>query len=347
MEELDVRKVALIVGAGLVVISLFASLSGAKEIVDMYGRRLSMPERPRKVISIGPTGTYILYAIDPTMLAGLNFPVRKEQKRYLHARMSRIPVIGWFGQGQSPNRETLMMIKPDVIFTSKLDQSLSAKVNEQMKVMKMPVVELTVDALPEYPGAFLRAGRILGREARARKLSDYARKTLEEAGAVVGRLPRDKRVTLYYAEGPDGLSTECDTSRHVELIRLAGGVNVHRCVSRNPYGLEKVSLEQVLIYNPEVILVFDAGFYRRVFKDPLWRNIRAVKTGRVYLIPSEPINWFDRPPSFMRFIGLKWVLNRLYPDQYRIDVVKEAREFYRLFLGVEVSEGDMKRILHH
>jgi iron complex transport system substrate-binding protein len=340
-----VGKTARILGIGMAALVLFASLAGAKEIVDMYGRKLSMPDRARKVVSIGPTGTYLLYAIDPTMLAGLNFPVRKEQKRYLHGRMSRLPVIGWFGQGQAPNRETLMMIRPDVIFTSKLDQSLSAKVNEQMKVMKMPVVELTVDTLPEYPDAFLRAGRILGREGRARKLSDYGRKTLEEAGAVVGGIPREKRVTVYYAEGPDGLSTECDTSRHVELIRLAGGVNVHRCVSRNPYGLEKVSLEQVLMYDPEVILAFDAGFHRRVFKDPLWRNIRAVKTGRVYLIPSAPINWFDRPPSFMRFIGLKWVLNRLYPDHYRINMVKEARNFYRLFLGVEAPEGEMRRVV--
>jgi len=340
-----VEKIARLLGIGVVVVSLLASLAEAKEIVDMYGRRLSMPERPRKVISIGPTGTYLLYAIDPTMLAGLNFPVRKEQKRYLQARMSRLPVIGWFGQGQTPNRETLMMIKPDVIFTSKLDQSLSTKVNEQMKVMKMPVVELSVDTLPEYPDAFLRAGRILGREARARKLSDYSRETLEEAAAIVNRLPQDKRVSVYYAEGPDGLSTECDTSRHVELIRLAGGVNVHRCVSRNPYGLEKVSLEQVLVYNPEVVLVFDKGFYRRVFKDPLWKNIRAVKAGRVYLIPEEPINWFDRPPSFMRFIGLKWVLKRFYPDLYRVDIVKEAREFYRLFLGIEITDQEMKKLL--
>ncbi|HEX9022661.1 MAG TPA: hypothetical protein VF799_02365, partial [Geobacteraceae bacterium] len=64
------------------------------------------------------------------------------------------------------------------------------------------------------------------------------------------------------------------------------------------------------------------------------------------LIPDQPLNWFDRPPSFMRFIGLKWVMNLLYPDHYRIDTVKEAREFYRLFLGVEVSDGEMKVIIH-
>lgn len=339
------KKIARLLGIGVVVVSLFASLAGAKEIIDMYGRKHFVPERARKVVSIGPTGTYLLYAIDPTMLAGLNFPVRENQKKYLQARMNTLPIIGWFGQGQTPNRETLMLINPDVIFTSKLDQSLSSKVNDHLKVLKAPVIEMTVDTLPEYPEAFLQAGRILGREARARKLSDYSRKTLAEAAAIVDRIPREKKVSVYYAEGTDGLSTECDTSRHVELLRLAGGMNVHTCVARNPYGLEKISLEQVLVYDPEVILVFDRGFYRKVFKDPLWRNIRAVKTGRVHLIPAEPINWFDRPPSFMRFIGLKWVLNRLYPNQYRVDMVREAREFYRLFLGVDLSDGEMRKLM--
>lgn len=317
----------------------------AREITDMYGRRLYVPDHAGKVFSSSPTGTYLLYAIDPTMLAGLNFPVREKQRRYLHPRMNRLPVIGWFGQGQTPNLETLMMIRPDIVFTARLDQSLSSKANERFKVLKMPVVELPVDTLSEYPDAYLRAGRILGRETRARKLSDYCRKTLTEAAAIVNRLPRDKKVSVYYAEGPNGLSTECDTSRHVELLRLAGGKNVHRCLSRNPYGMETVSFEQVLMYNPEVILAFDKGFFHRVSRDPLWKNIRAVKTGRVYLIPSEPVNWFDRPPSFMRFIGLKWVLNRLYPNHYRVDIIREAREFYRLFLGVEMSDREMRRVI--
>jgi iron complex transport system substrate-binding protein len=71
-----------------------------------------------------------------------------------------------------------------------------------------------------------------------------------------------------------------------------------------------------------------------------------VKNKRVHLIPDEPINWFDRPPSFMRFIGLKWVMNLLYPNEYRIDMVKEARDFYRLFLGVDLSEQEMRTVIH-
>jgi iron complex transport system substrate-binding protein len=339
------RKLLWLAGIGLVVSWGLTPLAVAKEITDMYGRRLYVPDRARKVFCTGPTGTYLLYAIDPAMLAGLNFPVRDKDRKYMSESVTRLPVIGWFGQGQTPNKETLLAVHPDVVFSSKLDQELSSRAYETMKVMNMPVIEMTLDRLTDYPEAFLSAGRIVGREARAAKLGDYSRKTLAETAAVVAGLPRNKKVSVYYAEGPDGLSTECDTSRHVELIRLAGGMNVHRCVSRNPYGMEKVSLEQVLLYDPEVILAMDRGFYQKVFKDPIWQKIRAVRQKRVYLIPAEPINWFDRPPSFMRFIGLKWVLNRLYPDQYSIDIVKEAREFYRLFLGVEVPDAEMRRVI--
>jgi len=94
-----------------------------------------------------------------------------------------------------------------------------------------------------------------------------------------------------------------------------------------------------------VILVQERLFFDKVFKDPAWKRIRAVRQGRVYLIPRTPFNWFDRPPSFMRILGLQWLMSRLYPKEYPVDMVKEARNFYRLFLGVEVSDREIRRIV--
>jgi iron complex transport system substrate-binding protein len=101
-----------------------------------------------------------------------------------------------------------------------------------------------------------------------------------------------------------------------------------------------------MLYNPDVIIAQEKVFYDKVFKDARWQRVKAVREGRVYLVPRQPFNWFDRPPSFMRFIGLKWLMSRLYPEQYRIDIVREARDFYRLFLGVEVSDAEMREIIY-
>jgi len=323
-----------------------ATSVGAREITDMFGRHFSLSDHPRKVYSASPPNTWLLYAIDPTMLAGLNFPIKEKDDRFLHRHVLRLPLIGGtFGEASTPNMEMLLRVNPELVVVSNDETPLSRKVNQGMKMLKKPVLEMTLDSLADYPEAFLRMGRILGREERGKKLGGFCRGTLAHAAAFSRAIPHDKRTPVYYAEGADGLATECDNSRHSELIRLAGGMNVHRCKAKDLFGMEKVSLEQVIIYNPAVILAMDKGFYRRVWNDPRWRGIRAVKNRRVYLIPYQPINWFDRPPSFMRFIGLKWVMKCLYPHDYRVDIVNEAREFYRLFLGVEVTDKEMRKVI--
>jgi len=332
---------------GLLIVLCLTTNGWAREITDMFGRHFSLADRPRKVYSASPPDTWLLYAIDPTMPAGLNLPIREQDKRYLHKQALRLPLIGGtFGEASTPNMEMLLRLNPELVVVSNDETPLSLKVNQGMKMLKRPVLEMTLARPSEYPEAFLRMGRILGREERAKKLSDYCRKTLEQAAAFSRSIPDTGKVSVYYAEGPDGLTTECDDSRHSELIKLAGGVNVHRCKARDLFGMEKVTLEQVLIYNPDVILAMDKGFYRKVSNDPRWRRVRAVRDRRVYLIPDQPLNWFDRPPTFMRFIGLKWVMKCLYPREYPNDIVREAREFYRLFLGVEVPEGEMRRIIY-
>ncbi len=334
--------------AFIVLLMLFclAATVEARDITDMFGRRFSLSGHPRKVFSASPPDTWLLYAIDPTVLAGLNLPIREQDKRYLHKHVLRLPLIGGtFGEASTPNMESLLRLNPELVVVSNDETSLSLKVNQGMKMLKSPVLEMTLARLSDYPEAFLRMGRLLGREERGKRLSDYCRKTLAQAASFSRSIPNSRKVSVYYAEGVDGLTTECDDSRHSELIGLAGGVNVHRCKAGDLFGMEKVALEQVLVYNPEVILVMDKNFYRRVWSDPRWRRVRAVRNQKVYLIPNQPLNWFDRPPTFMRFIGLKWVMKSLYPKEYPVDIAGEAREFYRLFLGVEVPDGEIRKLI--
>lgn len=341
------RRILSLAAIGLLVAVYLTPCVEAAEITDMFGRHFHLPECSLKVYSASPPDTFLLYAIDPTLLAGLNFPIKEQDTRFMHPHTLKLPLIGGtFGEASTPNLEMLLRVNPDLVVVSNNETSLSLTVNETLKKMNKPLIEMTLVGLSDYPAAFVRMGKLLARQPRAIKLSDYTRETLTEAARTVASLPPGKRVTVYYAEGADGLRTECDTSRHNELISLAGGMNVHHCKARNLFGMEKVSMEQVLVYDPEVLLVMDKGFYRRVFNDPKWKRIRAVRKRRVYLIPNQPSNWFDRPPTFMRFIGLKWVMKCLYPKEYRIDIIRESQDFYQLFLSVEVSESEMKKIIY-
>jgi iron complex transport system substrate-binding protein len=209
----------------------------------------------------------------------------------------------------------------------------------------LPYVYAVAESIEDYPDVFLFLGKLLGRQERTTRLAAYCRNTLSETRSALSRIPLKRRLKVYYAEDADGLSTECDDSIHAELFKIAGDGNVHRCNTTNHMGMEKVSLEQVMLYNPDAIVAQEKVFFDKVLKDPAWAAVNAVKERRVFLTPRLPFNWVDRPPSFMRILGVKWLMNSLYPIDYRIDIVKEAVEFYKLFLGVDVQDQEMTNII--
>jgi iron complex transport system substrate-binding protein len=333
----------------LVAIFVFCSTSPVlgQEIVDMSGRKVTIADKITKVVGISPPVTYLLYAIDPMIIGGLNFPIRKDERKYIVDGYDKLPVIGGlFGQGRTINLEVLLKVNPDfVLYWAWHNDALNSKIDKAMGQLTIPRVAMRLDSISDYPVALQFLGDALHKEERAKQLQNYALSALAEVKTVAAGIPEERKVSVYYAEGLDGLSTEKSGSSHAELIPLTGGINVHKGEELDTYGMDKISMEQLLLYNPEVILVKEESFFNNIFSDPRWQEIRAVKSGRVYLIPHQPFNWFDRPPSFMRLLGIKWLLSVLYPHRYQIDMVAETRAFYQLFLRVELSKHDAREIL--
>jgi len=112
----------------------------------------------------------------------------------------------------------------------------------------------------------------------------------------------------------------------MEVIDRMGATNVAASMGRG--GLVQVSLEQVLAWNPEVIVTTDPTWFASVRRDPLWRPVAAVASGRVHLAPAEPFGWIDFPPSINRLVGLRWLGRILYPDAFPEDLRPAVREFY-------------------
>lgn len=338
----------------LVMTFLFPVLAGmspasAGEITDMTGRKVVVPDTINRVFAVSPPGTYLLYALDPSVIIGLNFPLWESEKRYTAKSYQTLPVIGGMvGQGRNINQEVLLAAKPDVIVIWAGRVSAVARNYEEMFArMKIPWFNVCLDTIDDYPEAILFVGRLLGRKERAAELHGYAVCSLNQVKTSVAGIPEGSRPKVYYAQGMDGLCTDPAGSMHTELIEFCGGVNVHRKQSRDNYGygMDKVTLEQVMLYDPDVILIKEKAFYAEVFSDPRWRRIKAVREKRCFLIPHGPFNWFDRPPSFMRLLGAKWLMSILHPERFPIDMMGETKLFYRLFLGVDLSDKEAKELL--
>ncbi len=102
-------------------------------------------------------------------------------------------------------------------------------------------------------------------------------------------------------------------------------------------GLAIVSIEQVLLWNPDVIITIDQNFAANVRADPAWASVAAVRDGRVHLSPKLPFGWIDFPPSVNRLIGLWWLARILYPDVFPEDLRALTRDFYRRFYHVNAE----------
>jgi len=62
-------------------------------------------------------------------------------------------------------------------------------------------------------------------------------------------------------------------------------------------------------------------------------------------VPNTPFNWLNYPPTCMRSLGVRWLAKTLYPDLYRPDIKKETKQFFKLFLNVDISEKEAGEIL--
>src|SRR5215831_15763433 len=110
-------------------------------------------------------------------------------------------------------------------------------------------------------------------------------------------------------------------------------------------GLATVSIEQVLVWNPQVIVTIDRDFAASVRSDLQWAEVDAVRAGRVHLSPKLPFGWVDFPPSVNRLIGLWWLANIFYPEHFDEDIRALTRDFYSQFYHVAPSDLDIDRVL--
>jgi iron complex transport system substrate-binding protein len=117
-------------------------------------------------------------------------------------------------------------------------------------------------------------------------------------------VPSEKRPLVYYARGLRGFQTGLKGSINVESIERIGARNV--AAERIGQGsLMSVSPEQLLAWNPEIVITAEAAFLAIVATDEVWKSIRAVRSGRVYVAPALPFPYPFRGGCFQWQPGME------------------------------------------
>jgi iron complex transport system substrate-binding protein len=321
--------------------------AATRTIVDDAGRTVEIPATINKVLCCGPVECILTYMLAPEKLGGWCFlPNSTEGADYFDTQYADLPVVGgWYGK-TTGNYETFISLEPDIILASD-----AATVEErQSKFGSIPVVSINVfDTYDTMPDSILKMGILLGVEEQAQKLVDYYTDAVDYVASVLANITKENKVTVYYAEGDGGLSTDPSGSQHTELIDFCGGSNVAVVEDQTGYGMTSVSMEQILIWNPDIIIIgraADATLYDKILSDPVWANIQAVKDGRVYLRPNNPFSWFDGPPGMNEIVGIYWMIQTLYPEQCAdLDLKKKVQEFYLDFYHYNLTDADYNALM--
>ena len=351
-------KIIILILALLIVVGIATHLfltpstvenSGSKNITDMIGRAIEIPNSLNKVVATSPPMTTVVYMIAPEKLTALNFEWTDDEKVYVPSQYQGLPNIGgWYGT-QDGSYEEFIASEPDIVIES-IDEGgdgdLSTVNERQSKFGKIPVVAVNdTTSVEKVDSSISFIGEVIGAQDNAKKLTDLNDKYLDEVHKKSSQISDKKNV--YYAEGNDGLKTNPSGSVHGQLIDLVGGNNVANSLSQgNTTSGVQVSIEQVISWNPDVIITTDADFYAKVYNDSNWQSINAVKNHEVYLSPQSPFKWFDRPVGANMIIGVPWTAKVIYPDQYKdIDMVGATKEFYSNFYHYDLSDDQAKQIL--
>lgn len=314
----------------------------AATVTDSTGRALQVPEKVARVFPAGPPAAILLYTLAPELLLGWPRANRPEECAYMLPDICARPEVGRItGRGNTANLESVIVLRPDLILdvgsTSSTFVSLAERVQQQTGI-PYALLDGRFDAVAE---TYRKLGELIGRKSDAEKLARHADDTFRMIAGRTASIAPSARPRVYYARGPRGLVTGLGGSINVETIEMlaqnvAGGTKG---------GLANVSIEQVLLWNPDVIVTIDQDFAASVRSDPAWASIKAVRDNRVHLSPKMPFGWVDFPPSVNRLIGLRWLAKILYPDKFPEDMRALTRDFYTMFYHRTPDDAQIDHVL--
>ena len=334
------RRLVFGLAASALAAPAFAQGAG---LFDSAGRKLSLPKRVDRVFPAGPPAAIKLYTLAPQTLVGWPRANRAEELEFLLPGVGNRPEVGRItGRGNTANLESVLASRPDLIIDIGSIRPTYVELADRVQAQTGIPYALLDGRFGAIAASYQTLGELMGRQARARELAAYAVDTMRTVSRRVEAVPQAQRPRVYYARGPSGLETGLGGSINIETLDFLGLEVVSR---RQAGGLATVSVEQVLSWDPDVIITIDRDFATSVRSNPVWQGVRAVREGRVHLSPRLPFGWVDFPPSVNRLPGLWWLGKAVFPALFPEDLRPITREFYSRFYGVTPSPAQIDRVL--
>ena len=272
---MNIRTISLILLATAA--PLGAQSSRAVRIVDDAGITLRLPHAARRIVSLIPSATETLIALGaaPQIVGRTDYDVAPEVAR-----------VASVGGGIDPSVEAIVALKPDVVIA--WDQNRRLRTHERLIALGIPVVSLRTEDTSDVFRDIAQLGTISGHPARARSISDSIRAEFRQVARSVIAAPHPVVFFVLFDEPP---MTTSPATFVGQLITLAGG---RLAFPENGPLWPTISMESVVQRAPDVIVLprGEKGVItlEKLRQMPGWRDLDAVRQGRVVTIPANLVN---------------------------------------------------------
>ena len=333
----------LLVAAALAVFALIGAAMPAAAAVftDAAGRRVNLPGHITRILPAERNAEVLVYALAPDKLVGLE---RLSGGKAKLRGVERPPVLH-FRQDSTPESvaQAALDYRADLIIDAgpvTPERAVFADAVQQRS--GIPYI-LVYDGFDRLQQVFVSLGELFGVGERGNDLRLFFEFDITRVRGVQQVRPTDNRPHVYYALGPDGLTTALPGSPAGAAIDAAGGINVAGALGRGT--LARISREQLLSWNPNIIIAADPRFFAALRRDRAWRGLSAVREKKVYLEPNKPFGWLNDPPGINRLIGLYWLSALFYKFPEYEDLRGVTCEFYDKFYRLRLTNAQLNNML--
>ena len=307
-----------------------------RTFTDSLGREVTLPANLSKIAISGPLAQIVVFAIAPDMMVGIANGWADEAKGLIPDEYYNLPLLGqlYGGKGEL-NLETLLQSGAEVVIdVGEQKDGMADDLNALQEQTGIPFVH--IDCYTGSMGDTYRTlGTLLGKETEGNTLGEYCDMVYSRTNKIAESV---EKANLLYCLGDKGENVIAKGSYHAEIIDLlSNNLAVVESPSSKGTGNE-VDIEQILKWNPDVILFAPGSVYATVGEDPAWQGVNAIKNGTYYEVPIGPYNWMGFPPSVQRMLGMMWMAKLLYPEAADYDLYAEVSEYFRLFYHTILSE---------